>query len=518
MSFRSRSRTTQPLPTTRRRSLSSSRAQCNGSYNFGGSSTNGYSSIASRPLSTGYYQNGVVANGSFYQSPYASSVYNPRDNLYATASTVSAGGGRNDYYSNGNGLNHYRQDNCKVNQQKQPNHQLLHHHVFTVAFLPSSASASASGAYLNNTTAGASTSYMPSSSSILSSSNNKHNSKNPTKTVKSYLRSAPSSQESLINSKPSISSSSLSSSSAYSASSILSNSVYGNVVNQCNIEVNSKISISSAASNVYEPQSSSSRYTTNTNTQYSSDRYSHPYASTYDNGVTTASLSFNMGSSKNGSGTTSLTKSNSFKIPHSYSQTAGRSLHKSLSSSSSNLNTYHHPPANVNGTITGTSSASVAAAIVSRSNSLREQERKSRTRSRSRSAAQRSLSASSEKSEGYESGGESRQPSRSRLTGMTSSSTPSASSNCASDEKKSSEKSESVDNVDYKALWEAVKMENEKLKQQLKKKDEEIIQTRATLERLANATTKNSLSEIEKRERRTMERKLSELEEELKFH
>ncbi|XP_037901490.1 protein phosphatase 1 regulatory subunit 12A isoform X2 [Glossina fuscipes] len=118
--------------------------------------------------------------------------------------------------------------------------------------------------------------------------------------------------------------------------------------------------------------------------------------------------------------------------------------------------------------------------------------------------------------EDRESGGESRQPSRSRLAGLTSSITPSASSNSASDEKKANDRSESVDNIDYKALWEAVKMENEKLKQQLKKKDEEITQTRATLERLANATTKNSLSEIEKRERRTMERKLSELEEELK--
>nr|AAL28392.1 GM02173p [Drosophila melanogaster] len=50
----------------------------------------------------------------------------------------------------------------------------------------------------------------------------------------------------------------------------------------------------------------------------------------------------------------------------------------------------------------------------------------------------------------------------------------------------------------------------------LKQKDDEAVQTRATLERFANATTKNSLSELEKRERRAMERKLSELEEELK--
>ncbi|XP_037936735.1 protein phosphatase 1 regulatory subunit 12A isoform X2 [Teleopsis dalmanni] len=87
----------------------------------------------------------------------------------------------------------------------------------------------------------------------------------------------------------------------------------------------------------------------------------------------------------------------------------------------------------------------------------------------------------------------------------------------ATDDKKSRDKSENGDGpIDYKALWEAAKSENDKLKQQLKKKDEEVVQTRATLERFTNATTKNSLSEIEKRERRAMERKLSEMEEELK--
>ncbi|XP_060659972.1 protein phosphatase 1 regulatory subunit 12A isoform X3 [Drosophila nasuta] len=93
-----------------------------------------------------------------------------------------------------------------------------------------------------------------------------------------------------------------------------------------------------------------------------------------------------------------------------------------------------------------------------------------------------------------------------------------ATASVASDSKSSSssDKAENGDGIDYKALWEAAKMENDKLKQMLKQKDDEVVQTRATLERFANATTKNSLSEIEKRERRAMERKLSELEEELK--
>ncbi|XP_017862768.1 PREDICTED: protein phosphatase 1 regulatory subunit 12A isoform X22 [Drosophila arizonae] len=95
-------------------------------------------------------------------------------------------------------------------------------------------------------------------------------------------------------------------------------------------------------------------------------------------------------------------------------------------------------------------------------------------------------------------------------------STATASTGSDSKSSSNSDKAENGDGIDYKALWEAAKLENDKLKQLLKQKDEEAVQTRATLERFANATTKNSLSEIEKRERRAMERKVSELEEELK--
>ncbi|XP_017135240.1 protein phosphatase 1 regulatory subunit 12A isoform X7 [Drosophila miranda] len=117
-----------------------------------------------------------------------------------------------------------------------------------------------------------------------------------------------------------------------------------------------------------------------------------------------------------------------------------------------------------------------------------------------------------EKEKDKESGSE--RTSRSRLGSTTSTA---ASSTTRSESKGSSDKSENGDGIDYKALWEAAKLENDKLKQVLKQKDDEVVQTRATLERFANATTKNSLSEIEKRERRAMERKLSELEEELKL-
>ncbi|KAJ6642027.1 Protein phosphatase 1 regulatory subunit 12A, partial [Pseudolycoriella hygida] len=118
----------------------------------------------------------------------------------------------------------------------------------------------------------------------------------------------------------------------------------------------------------------------------------------------------------------------------------------------------------------------------------------------------RSYSVSSEKSEGYESGSESR-TSRSRLG--SSSSTTSEQNDIKSDSAENGD-------IDYKALYEASRLENEKLRSQLKKKEEDLSTAKATVDRFTNATTKNSLSELEKRERRAMERKLSEMEEELK--
>ncbi|CAH0546537.1 unnamed protein product [Brassicogethes aeneus] len=70
--------------------------------------------------------------------------------------------------------------------------------------------------------------------------------------------------------------------------------------------------------------------------------------------------------------------------------------------------------------------------------------------------------------------------------------------------------------IDYKKLYEQQLVENDRLKDKLKKSDEELRDTKQTLERINVVTSKNSLSELEKRERRAMERKLSEMEEELK--
>ncbi|XP_073838291.1 myosin binding subunit isoform X19 [Musca autumnalis] len=98
---------------------------------------------------------------------------------------------------------------------------------------------------------------------------------------------------------------------------------------------------------------------------------------------------------------------------------------------------------------------------------------------------QDSANDNEDKDKEKESGSENR-GSRSRAGSTVSVATSTSS---ATDDKKTRDKTEnsSGDNIDYKALWEAVKLENEKLRAQLKKKDEEVIQTRATLERFANA-------------------------------
>ncbi|XP_058832790.1 protein phosphatase 1 regulatory subunit 12A isoform X5 [Topomyia yanbarensis] len=89
----------------------------------------------------------------------------------------------------------------------------------------------------------------------------------------------------------------------------------------------------------------------------------------------------------------------------------------------------------------------------------------------------------------------------------------------ASEEQKDVESKENGgDYIDYKALYEQAKADNDKLKSAMRKKDEEVISLKAALDRFTTATTKNnSLSELEKRERRAMERKMSEMEEELKL-
>uniref|UniRef100_T1PEE5 Protein phosphatase 1 regulatory subunit 12B n=1 Tax=Musca domestica TaxID=7370 RepID=T1PEE5_MUSDO len=123
---------------------------------------------------------------------------------------------------------------------------------------------------------------------------------------------------------------------------------------------------------------------------------------------------------------------------------------------------------------------------------------------------QDSANDNEEKDKEKESGSENR-ASRSRAGSTVSVATSTSS---ATDDKKTRDKTESSgDNIDYKALWEAVKLENEKLRAQLKKKDDEVIQTRATLERFANALLQKLKNENERlrAENRALTRVVSKL-------
>ncbi|XP_051173003.1 protein phosphatase 1 regulatory subunit 12A isoform X2 [Leptopilina boulardi] len=70
--------------------------------------------------------------------------------------------------------------------------------------------------------------------------------------------------------------------------------------------------------------------------------------------------------------------------------------------------------------------------------------------------------------------------------------------------------------LDYKKLYEESQAENERLREKLRRSDEQLKEVRGLLDKAQNTQNKNNLSETEKRERRAMERKLSEMEEELK--
>lgn len=65
-------------------------------------------------------------------------------------------------------------------------------------------------------------------------------------------------------------------------------------------------------------------------------------------------------------------------------------------------------------------------------------------------------------------------------------------------------------------MYEESQAENERLKEKLCRSDDQLKEVKSLLDKAQTAQNKNSLSEAEKRERRAMERKLSEMEEELK--
>ncbi|EFN87569.1 Protein phosphatase 1 regulatory subunit 12A [Harpegnathos saltator] len=124
----------------------------------------------------------------------------------------------------------------------------------------------------------------------------------------------------------------------------------------------------------------------------------------------------------------------------------------------------------------------------------------------SRSSSLQSLTSS----EGYASGND--RSSRSNRLGSISSISSEASSAPIRIKSSSSENGE----LDYKKLYEESQVENERLKDKLKRSDEQLKEVRSLLEKAQTNQNKVILSEAEKRERRAMERKLSEMEEELK--
>lgn len=69
---------------------------------------------------------------------------------------------------------------------------------------------------------------------------------------------------------------------------------------------------------------------------------------------------------------------------------------------------------------------------------------------------------------------------------------------------------------DYKKLYQQVREENKALKDRLKKVELELDNFKQQLQKALQNNSRNSLSDAEKRERRSLERKISELEEELK--
>jgi len=81
--------------------------------------------------------------------------------------------------------------------------------------------------------------------------------------------------------------------------------------------------------------------------------------------------------------------------------------------------------------------------------------------------------------------------------------------------KKNNLKSQNGD-IDYKKLWEESQTENSKLKSEMSSIRSDLDTTRHQLEAAIQASTKNSISDSEKREKKMLEKKLSEMEDELK--
>jgi len=90
---------------------------------------------------------------------------------------------------------------------------------------------------------------------------------------------------------------------------------------------------------------------------------------------------------------------------------------------------------------------------------------------------------------------------------------PSSSNQVTSDKPKS--KSQNGD-IDYKKLWEESQTENTRLRMEMSTMRHDLDSTKHQLESAVQASQKNAVSDAEKREKKILEKKLSEMEEELK--
>jgi len=90
-----------------------------------------------------------------------------------------------------------------------------------------------------------------------------------------------------------------------------------------------------------------------------------------------------------------------------------------------------------------------------------------------------------------------------------------SSSNHSGSAAKSNIKSQNGD-IDYKKLWEESQTENARLRHDMNTIKEDLSSTRHQLDAAIQASTKNAVSDAEKREKKLLEKKLAEMEEELK--
>jgi len=72
--------------------------------------------------------------------------------------------------------------------------------------------------------------------------------------------------------------------------------------------------------------------------------------------------------------------------------------------------------------------------------------------------------------------------------------------------------------IDYKKLWEESRRENHLLKGEITSIRSDLSSVQHQLDAAVQASTKNSVSDSEKREKKMLEKKLAEMEEELKSH